>query len=427
MAKLGFVEARHLVARTGIGAEWDEINRVSQLSLNQAVKQLLRQNNQRVPAIQHFSSWRKMSSLYSNRSRRPMVQRIARVEGKGLQTWWVKHLLTTKTPFLERMTLFWHNHFPSSIDKTKQADFLYRQNLLFRKNALGNYGVLLRAVAKDPAMLLYLDGNLNTKENPNENFAREVLELFTLGRGHFKEPDIKAAARAFTGWSVNKQGRFVNNTADHDNSVKTFLGHRGNFNGDHIINILLKQPRTAEMIAEKMWGEFINISRPDTRVVKQWAAIFRDSNYSIKKLLQAVLTSREFWDRRNRGALIKSPIDLAVGTLRTLPYKLPRHGIEHRLNILGQGVFNHPSVKGWAGGADWISTQSILLRTALMNDLSGGRFRAKGGIAKRLPNVSGRRMQEWLLPTGSVLPLDLQLGKQRLVRALVLDPAYQVS
>jgi len=365
--------------------------------------------------------------LYSNRSRRPMVQRIARVEGKGLQTWWVKHLLTTKTPFLERMTLFWHNHFPSSIDKTKQADFLYRQNLLFRKNALGNYGVLLRAVAKDPAMLLYLDGNLNTKENPNENFAREVLELFTLGRGHFKEPDIKAAARAFTGWSVNKQGRFVNNTADHDNSVKTFLGHRGNFNGDHIINILLKQPRTAEMIAEKMWGEFINISRPDARVIKQWAAIFRDSNYSIKKLLQAVLTSREFWDRRNRGALIKSPIDLAVGTLRTLPYKLPRHGIEHRLNILGQGVFNHPSVKGWAGGADWISTQSILLRTALMNDLSGGRFQAKGGIAKRLPNVSGRRMQEWLLPTGSVLPLDLQLSKQRLVRALVLDPAYQVS
>ena len=427
MAKLGFVEARHLVSRTGIGAEWDEINRVSQLSLNQAVAQLLRQNKQRVPAMPRFSSWHKMNSLYNNRSRRPMVQRIARVEGKALQTWWVKHLLTTRTPFLERMTLFWHNHFPSSIDKTKQANFLYQQNKLFRQHALGNYAVLLRSVAKDPAMLLYLDGHLNTKENPNENFAREILELFTLGRGYFKEADIKAAARAFTGWTVNKQGKFINNTAEHDNGVKTFLGQRGNFNGDHIINILLKQRRTAEVVAEKMWHEFINISRPDPRVIKQWANIFRSANYNTLKLLQTVLTSKEFWDKRNRGALIKSPIDLAIGTLRTLPYKLPRRGIEHRLNILGQGVFKHPSVKGWAGGADWISTQSILLRTALMNDLSGGYFRARGGVAKRLPDASGERFQEWLLPTQPVQPVNLKLEKQRLVRALVLDPAYQIT
>ena len=427
MAKLGFVEARHLVSRTGIGAEWNEINRVSQLSLDQAVAQLLRQNNQRVPAMPRFSSWRKMSSLYNNRSRRKMVRRIAKVEGKGLQTWWVKHLLTTKTPFLERMTLFWHNHFPSSILKTNQASFLYRQNILFRQHALGNYGVLLRAVTKDPAMLLYLDGHLNTKDNPNENFAREVLELFTLGRGKYNNADVREAARAFTGWTINKQGKFVNNAAAHDNGIKTFLGQRGNFNGDHIINILLKQRRTAEVIAEKMWHEFINVSRPNPRTIKQWAQVFRDSNYSIKKLLQAVLTSKEFWEKRNRGALIKSPIDLAVGTLRALPYKLPRRGIEHRLNILGQGVFEHPSVKGWAGGKGWISTQSILLRTALMNDLSGGAFRARGGVAKRLPNVSGRRLKEWLLPIQPVQPIDLTLEKQRLVRALVLDPTYQVN
>ncbi|HIO92397.1 MAG TPA: DUF1800 domain-containing protein [Leucothrix mucor] len=427
MAKLGFVEARHLVSRTGLGAEWNEINRVSQLSMHQAIAQLLKQNNQRVPAMPRFSSWRKMSSLYNNPARRNMVQRIAKVEGKGLQTWWVKHLLTTKTPFLERMTLFWHNHFPSSIEKTKQANFLYQQNILFRKHALGNYGTLLRAVAKDPAMLLYLDGHLNTKENPNENFAREVLELFTLGRGKYKEFDIKEAARAFTGWTVSAQGKFVNNRADHDNGVKTFLGQRGNFNGDHIINILLKQPRTAEVVAEKMWHEFINISRPNLRIIKQWAQVFRNSNYSTRKLLQTVLTSKEFWDKRNRGALIKSPIDLAIGTLRTLPYKLPRRGIEHRLNILGQGVFKHPSVKGWVGGADWISTQSILLRTALMNDLSGGHFRAKGGVSQGLPDTTGKRMQEWLLATKPLQPIDLKLGKQRLVRALVLDPAYQVN
>ena len=275
-------------------------------------------------------------------------------------------------------------------------------------------------------MLLYLDGHTNTKEKPNENFAREVLELFTLGRGHYSSRDIIAAAKAFTGWAVNSQGKFVNNTAEHDNSIKTFLGQRGNFNGDQIINILLKHPRTAEVIAEKMWKEFINISTPNRRVVRRWAKIFRDSNYNISTLLKAVLTSQEFWDKRNQGGLIKSPIQLAIGTLRSLPYKLPRHGIEHRLNILGQGVFKHPSVKGWSGGEHWISTQSILIRTALMNDFSGGRFRPNGYVESRLPNVSGERLQEWLLPIKPLTTINLNRDKQRIVRDIVLDPAYQV-
>ena len=426
MDVLGFSGARHLVARTGFGAEWEVVNRVSHLTKKQAISELIRQVNQRTPAAPRFSRWSKMEKLHANKSRRKMVQRIAKVEGKALQVWWVKHLLTTKTPFLERMTLFWHNHFPSTIGKTKQASFLYQQNVLFRRHALGNYSTLLRSIAKDPAMLLYLDGYSNTKDNPNENFAREVLELFTLGRRYFGEADIKSAARAFTGWSVNAHGKFVHNAADHDAGLKVFLGHKGHFNGDHIIDILLKKSRTAEIIAEKMWREFINVSRPNPRVVKRWANIFRGSNYNIAKLVETVLSSPEFWDRRNRGALIKSPIDLAIGTLRTLPYKLPRRGLEHHLNLLGQGVFMHPSVKGWVGGKDWISTQTILLRTGLMNDLSGGHFRAKGGVATRLPNVSGERLQAWLLATKPIEPIDLKLEKQRLVRLLVLDPAYQV-
>jgi uncharacterized protein (DUF1800 family) len=415
-----------LVSRTGIGVEWNEVNRVSKLTLHQAVNQLLKQNNQRTPVMPSFSPWRKMEVLQKNKSRKMLVRRIAKLEGKALQTWWVKHLLTTKTPFLERMTLFWHNHFPSSILKTNQASFLHQQNLLFRRRALGNYGTLLREVAKDPAMLLYLDGYSNTKESPNENFAREILELFTLGRGHYKQSDITAAARAFTGWSITSHGKFVNKIEQHDNSVKTFLGQRGKFNGDHIINILLQHPRTAEVIAEKMWKEFINVSKPNSRTVKRWARVFRDANYDIETLLRAVLTSPEFWDRRNIGGLIKSPIQLAIGTLRTLPYKLPRHGIEHRLNILGQGVFKHPSVKGWSGGTNWISTQSLLIRTALMNDFSGGKFHPDGRIESRLPNTSGKRLQEWLLPTHPIKEINLDRDKQRVVRDLVLDPAYQV-
>ena len=355
-----------------------------------------------------------------------MVRRIAKVEGKSLQTWWIKHLLTTKTPFLERMTLFWHNHFPSSILKTNQASFLHRQNLLFRRHALGNYATLLRSIAKDPAMLLYLDGHTNTKESPNENFAREILELFTLGQKHHKHKDIIAAAKAFTGWTVNSQGHFIDNKAQHDNSIKTFMGHSGNFSGDHIINILLKQPRTAEVVAEKVWKEFINDSKPNPHIVKKWANVFRRSNYSISSLLKTVLTSREFWDRRNRGALTKSPIQLAIGTLRSLPYKLPRHGIEHRLNILGQGVFEHPSVKGWSGGSNWISTQSLLLRAGLLNELTGAPLIPNGPVASRLPDTSGRQLQQWLLATSPLKEINLNRDKQRVVRDLVLDPAYQV-
>ena len=426
MSVLGFVEARHLVLRTGIGSKWSEVNHVSQLTLDQAINQLLGQNNQRTPVAPRFSSWKKMDALYKNKSRKMMVRRIAEQEGKALQTWWIKHLLTTKTPFLERMTLFWHNHFPSSVLKTNQASFLYQQNLLFRRHALGNYATLLRAVAKDPAMLLYLDGYTNTKESPNENFAREILELFTLGRGHYKHKDIVAAAKAFTGWGVNSQGQFVNNTAQHDNSIKTFLGQRGNFNGDHIINILLKQRRTAEVIAEKIWNEFVSDSKPNPHAVKRWAAVFRHSNYNISALMRSVLSSREFWDKRHRGALTKSPIQLAIGTLRTLPYKLPRYGIEHRLNILGQGVFQHPSVKGWGGGKDWISTQSILLRNALLNDLTGAPLRPNGRVATQLPNVSGERLQQWLLAVQPLEKINLDRDRQRVVRDLVLDPAYQV-
>ncbi|MCK5901987.1 MAG: DUF1800 domain-containing protein [Cocleimonas sp.] len=426
MSVLGFSEARHLVSRTGFSTEWNEVNRASKLSSDQVINSLLQQNNRRTPAVPTLSSWARTKGLANNPARRKMVKRTARQEGQRLQTWWIKHLLTTRTPFLEHMTLFWHNHFPSSISKTKQAHFLYQQNTLFRQQALGNFGVLLRAVAKDPAMLLYLDGYSNTKEKPNENFSHEILELFTLGRGHYTQSDIQNAARAFTGWTINSQGKFTMDTTQHDTGVKTFLGQKGRFNGDDIINILLKHPRTAETIAEKMWLEFINTTQPNKSTIKQWAGVFRNSNYSIKQLLRAVLTSKAFWSQHNRGALIKSPIHLAVGTLRTLPYKLPRQGIEHHLNILGQGVFQHPSVNGWAGGKNWITTQSILLRASLLNNISGARLNPYGDIARQLPKASGERLQQWLLATKPLNSIDLTQEKQRLVHQLILDPAYQV-
>ena len=431
MSKLSFNDARHLVSRTGIGVEWDTIQRFQGLTRQQAINHLLKNRNNNLPRPPNMSPWSKTVALMSNMRRKKMVKRISRVEGKKLQDWWVKHLINTRSPFLERMTLFWHNHFPSSIQKTQQVNMLHQQNLLFRKHALGNFSQMLHAIAKDPAMLVYLDGYVSTKEEPNENFARELLELFTLGIGHYKENDMREAARAFTGWGIDdRSGRFVNRANNHDNGIKTFLGKRGNFKGEDIINILLKHPRTAETIATKMWYEFISISKPKQSVIKQWAQKFRGSNYDISTLVNTVLNSPDFWAQQNRGALIKTPIELTIGTLRSLPYSSAHTDLAHNLNIMGQGVFAHPSVKGWDGGTSWISTQSLLRRNSMMNNLTKGNLnerKNRGGIAQKLPDLNPAQMQAWLLAIPPLLAAPQKPGKQRLARALVLDPSYQVN
>jgi uncharacterized protein (DUF1800 family) len=364
-------------------------------------------------------------------ARQRNMQRMAKTEGKSIQNWWVNHMLTTKTPFLERMTLFWHNHFPSTIDQTKQPSALFEQNVTQRRHALGNYGNLLFAMAKDPAMLIYLDGYKNVKEDPNENFARELLELFTMGgTQYYREYDIKEAARAFTGWGIDdRTGKFRFYPERHDNGIKTFMGHRGNFNGDDILMILMKHPRTAETIAEKMWNEFVNSSKPNAAYTRRWAAQFRDSNYDIKALLIAVLSSDAFWDPKNMGALVKSPVELTIGTMRSLPYRLRKNNLSHNLSIMGQSLFAHSSVKGWSGGNDWISTQSLMRRTGLLTNLTRGNLRQANDakMMRHMPDCTDEELITWLLPVPPLNPLPTQPGRQRLVRALVLDPAYQVS
>ena len=254
MGKLSFEDARHLVSRTGIGSEWETIVRFQNMTRQQAINYLFNSRDMKLPAPPAMTPWNKMVQLRGNMSRRKNIKRISRTEGKAIQRWWVNHLLVTKSPFLERMTLFWHNHFPSSIKKTNQVSMFHQQNLMLRKNAFDNFGQMLHEVARDPAMLVYLDGFVSTKDEPNENFARELLELFTIGIGNYNENDMREAARAFTGWGINERsGRYQFNPSQHDSGVKTFLGKRGNFRGEDIINILLKHPRTAETIAKKMW------------------------------------------------------------------------------------------------------------------------------------------------------------------------------
>jgi uncharacterized protein (DUF1800 family) len=247
--------------------------------------------------------------------------------------------------------------------KVRHPSSLFRQNALFRREALGNYASLLRSVARDPAMLIYLDGRGSVARQPNENFARELLELFTLGEGRYGEADIKAAARAFTGWSVDREsGQFVEHPDRRDDGQKTFLGKSGRFGGDEILTILLAQPRTAEMIVEKLWREFVSL-KPDPAEVTRLAVGFRQGGYEIKPLMRALFLSAAFRDPANRGALIKSPVDLIVGSVRVLGLPVPeKTGLVRMLQGLGQVPFDPPNVKGWAGGESWISTYTLLLR-----------------------------------------------------------------
>lgn len=430
MGRLSFSDTRHLVSRTALGQEWGGVKALQGKSRAEAVSILLSPSaSKKLPPAPKLTPWANLERMSiqggagKQRARKMMMR-----EGERLKRWWMLHLLNTDAPVNEHMTLFWHNHFTSSLEKVEQPQLMYQQNKLLRDNAVGNFRSLLHDIARDPAMLVYLDGSENVKGSPNENFARELLELFTLGRGHYNENDIKAAAIAFTGWGVDRnRGSFVYDASKHENKTVTFMGRTGKFNGDQIIDIILEKPRTAEFIASKFWQEFVSDTKPDYRYIRNWGAAFRKSNYNIQTLLSEVLNSNAFWEPRYRGTLTKSPIDLLVGTFRALPFpKLPDSELVHIAQLLGQDLFDPPTVKGWSGGNDWIDTQTLLVRTSFMNKITR-HSRASAKVQSYLPKTSGSEVVKWLLPLEPVLPLPSTPGKRRMVRALMLDPVFQLK
>ena len=374
---LGFDDARHLLNRTSFAASVDDINAFATLTREQAADRLLAWTGARVgtPApgwVNTFESPRRVRGM--SEDERKAFQREQFEKGVELRGWWLTEMLTTPSPLTEKMVLFWHNHFTSSLQKVKSPPLMYRQNLLLRRHALGYFGDMLHEVSKDPAMVVYLDNASNRKGRPNENFAREVMELFTLGEGNYGEQDIKEAARAFTGWSIDPDsGEFVFRRQAHDEDVKTVLGRSGNFDGDAVLDILLAQPRTAEFIVSKLWREFVS-PNPNPAEVRRIARMFRDNRYNIKVALRALLVSDAFYAPQNRAALIKSPIDLIVGTLRQFRYTTgevtPFLFVSRQL---GQDLFAPPNVKGWPGGEAWINSATLLARKQLLERL----FRAQ--------------------------------------------------
>lgn len=294
---------------------------------------------------------------------------------KNLNLAWLNEMVDSDAQLREKMSLFWHGHFAS-----RNLNIFYQQLLLdsIRKNALGNFGELLGEVSKSAAMLNFLNNNQNKKDHPNENFAREVMELFTLGRGNYSEQDVKEAARAFTGWGANLQGDFVFRKFQHDQGKKTLLGKTGNFDGDDVLTILLEQKQTAGFITRKIYRYFVN-DKLDEEKAAWLADRFYQSNYDIAELMEDIFTGNWFYDAQHIGVRIKSPVELITGIRRMLPMKIENEEVQLLLQrVLGQLLFYPPNVAGWPGGTSWIDSSTLMFRLRLPQFISqSGEFQTK--------------------------------------------------
>jgi uncharacterized protein (DUF1800 family) len=431
-----FFECIHLLNRTSIGIGSKELNScIEDKNYEVTLKKLFitSSKNQNILykkpnfAKKIIKPYKKMKLL--NSEERKLFRKNLNRQKKNMKIWWMKKLLTTQTPFKEKMVLFWHNHFTSSLQKVRQPALIYKQNQLFRKYALGNFRDLLHQIIEDPAMLIYLDNRGNRKKHPNENFARELLELFTLGEGNYNEKDIKALAKALTGYSINKDMNFRFKKNIHDKSKKRFLGHYDNYNAHQLIDIILEQKATSLFIVTKLWKTFIRYDI-DNIEVHRLAKVFRKNNYELKPLMMEILNSKFFRNSKNKGTMFKSPIEFIVGTLRTFKYLdfNPKIALKYSKR-LGQNLLDPPNVKGWTGGKNWINTNTLLIRRQFINRLTK-RDNIKHlnfdifNVVKSKKNISSKAVNI-LLPINVFITPENDFNKT--LKSILQHPLYQLK
>jgi uncharacterized protein (DUF1800 family) len=373
-ARWDFACAAHLINRAGFGGTPKEIEELVSVGPEQAVSRLL--HFEKTPDPTPDPPWARpdperfgklaairQASEPERRELQKQEQQLQRGRMLELRGWWLQRMVQGSRPLQEKLTLFWHGHFATSVAKVRDAYYIWRQNELFRRLAAGNWMQMLVEVAKDPAMLIWLDQAQSRKENPNENFAREVMELFALGEGHYSEQDVAEAARALTGWSLDRASqRFVNRARAHDQGIKTVLGRTGNFYGEDVIEIVASHPQSAMFITEKLWS-FLAGEAPSPDINSVLAREFRRAGNEFKPLLQKIFLSQEFYAPSLIRSQVKSPVQWLVGTARMLECELPPPSVSvNLLRSLGQDLFAPPNVKGWDGGLAWINTNTLLTR-----------------------------------------------------------------
>ena len=290
---------------------------------------------------------------------------------EDVQTWWLFRMARTRRQLEEKLTLFWHGHFAVSNAKVGNPMFMHRHIDLLREHALGNYREMLLAVSRDPAMLVWLDNGTNRKVAPNENYARELLELYTLGIGHYTEDDVKGAARAFTGWNL-RDAEFFFNKNQHDPGPITFMGKTGALDGADIVDAVVGHQATAQRLSRRLFGYFA-YPNPSPDVVAPFAETYLKSGYDIRETVGAILGSEAFYSEESRLAHIKSPVEYVIGSMRSTGAQARERNLVASLREMGQDLLNPPNVAGWAGGRAWINPSTLLARFNFANRLSSAR------------------------------------------------------
>ncbi|MEO8822875.1 MAG: DUF1800 domain-containing protein [Ginsengibacter sp.] len=362
---------QHLLWRAAFGPMAENANELGDISQKDLYDLLLKTSSKKTSALQIASGsldglvkgiqdLGKMQSL--TKDQKKQLRKQSAEDIKSLNLLWLGEMINSEAQLREKMSLFWHGHFACRV-----INIYFQQQLLnvIRENALGNFGDLLREVSKSPAMLSFLNNQQNRKQHPNENFAREVMELFTMGRGNYTEKDVKEGARAYTGWGFSLNGEFVFRPFAHDEGNKIFLGKTGNFDGDDVIDIILEQKATARFITKKIYKYFVNENVDDEKV-DALADRFYQNNYDIKKLMTDIFSSDWFYEEKNIGTRIKSPVELIAGIRRLIPMELGRPELQLLFQrVLGQVLFYPPNVAGWPGGKNWIDSSALMFRMRL--------------------------------------------------------------
>ena len=364
-----FLKNKHLASRAGFGVHHNDIEKLKSSNQKKLYEQLKSTSNYKPIEIEAYKiSYLQYQEMSKATDKKP-VNLYNKNHNAAIGKAWQDLMINSPNQLQEKMALFWHGHFATRIQQS-----LFNVDIIniFRKNALGNFRELVFEVSKSPAMLNFLNNQQNKKAKANENFARELMELFTLGRGNlYTEKDIKESARAFTGWSYDENGVFRENLKQHDSGEKEFLGKRGNFTGTDIINMILEKPECAEFITRKIYKYLVN-ETPDEKLIKSLSQKFYESDYQILTLLDEIFLSNWFYSETNIGARVKSPIDLIVGIRRIMPMDTKDGNTIYNFErLLGQQLLQPPNVAGWPSGTEWIDSSTLLLRMKIPSVMAG--------------------------------------------------------
>lgn len=348
-------QVTHLYRRAGFGASQNLIEEALSSTPQEIVQSLVRT--------------RPESDAYQSEINSLATTILATSDIQNLPAWWAYRFLTSNDPLREKATLFWHGHFATSGEKVTDPRLMYKQNESLREHALNSFREMVHAIAQDPAMLIYLDSATNRKAHPNENFARELMELFCLGEGRYTETDIRELSRCFTGWEI-RSNRFRFNRYQHDSQEKSFLGQTGTFSGEEGIDIVLAQSSLPYFITGKLVTFFVTDEQvPTIELLKPLADQFVESGLQIGPVIETILTSNLFYSKFSIAAKVRSPVDFAVGFLRSLDATTDLYALTAGLQELGQTPFFPPNVKGWDGGRAWINSSTLLARANLIHQI----------------------------------------------------------